>query len=316
MKEGRFEKNQFEEYTRVRPLNVHKWFFSLVALAAIGLFATVASQQLLEPDGLRGAVNPITVAAIAVFAFIIPGIYFVQLMYFFATFEKRKQAALISTLAKLGWSIGTYPRIQDWPVVPSGIIHNLSKEGQQIPLFLKFEGDVVGQPAEIVVLDARYFAMPRYAAMLYIHIALQDSYPHTIVDGKDGFFKTDIRATTRDIHNIQLEGELSDYFTVFALKDDPQSALYTLTPDVLIHLLEYGTNFNIEVIGNSLYIFSQPRHLESAEDFAKFMNLAFYLSKQFTKRAAARGVQQGEFRYNSENVHKRLDIVPHFVQSQ
>ena len=301
----KFTSQQFNSYCEYQRPTVAGWYvgFGLVVLLFCILSVVLKPQG---PTQMQIMLFGILTAAIL---FIIPISLGILWWIRLDRFSKNKEILLIDLFLKIGWERGVYAAIQDYPVVPSSIVHNLNPEQDwQFPRYMTFQGSLEGLPLECVFLDARPFVLDSKKAYLYLHIALPDSYPHTIVDGKDGLLRHDIAKQSNSVDVVKLEGGLDEFFNVYTIKDSGQNALYTLTPDIMEHLVDYGVAFNIEVIGNSLYVFSNPWNLEDAELFASFMNLAHYLAKEFNQRARGRGIRKGEFRYISDYAQNRMEI--------
>ena len=311
-----YTQEQFESYCKVKPPSALVWGIStLLPAFGLSILALLISRPLridgATPDPSLQLITNILTGII----FVTPFITYAWWWLAMSRFTAKKEKALGDTFRGMGWGLGTFPEIEKWPVAESSIVHDLSlKSSSQIPDYLRFNGQFETNPAQCVLLDARYFSSPTRSAFIYLHVALRNSFPHTIVDGKDGIARHDLPARVGNVERLKFEGELHKYFTVFTIKGAGKDALYVFTPDLLEQLLDYGVGFNIEVIGNSLYIFAQPRLFETSKGFASFMNLAAQLTKEFNQRSH---ISKGEqFRHDPDYAKRRMDVTSRFQLAQ
>lgn len=317
MKQKPFTPQQFQAYCKLKPPSVLKIYLSILTISLVATVVIVTATSALRTSGQQLTNTMELVIGIMTGIVIIgPAFLFGRWLYRSIHFSKAKRQQLIKTFQALDWSHGTRPDIEDWPIVPSSIIHNLNpKNTWQVPRYLRLLGQLDSNPAECAWLDARYFfSSPQKSAFIYCHVALNDSYPHTIVDGKDGLFQNDLPARKGNVEHVSLEGTLHKHFDVFTIKGSGQKALYTLPPNVLEKLYDYGTAFNIEVIGNSLYVFAQPKELETARGFANFMNISLYLTRELNRRHRQPNPEGQPFRYISDYAQSRMDITTSMQQ--
>lgn len=301
-----FKAEDFSPYTSLKTTSAVKWWLLTGFGATLGIVVAVLLFFITENEQLLAVLTALCFPIAPLISGIVWLVRDVQ-------FEKLRRQTLVTTLNTLGWSSGLYPAMKDWPVVPSSLLHNLEPGGIQAPVVAHVQGKLQSQPAEMIFLDARYFTSDGKSAFAYIHVALQDSYPHTIVDGHDGILRSDLVAKVGNVEKVLLEGTLANQFHVYTVKGVGQDSLYTLTPDILAHILDYGTDFNVEIISNSMYVLASPDHLQDPQKFANFMNLALYLTKQFGIRAKARGIKDGEFRHNPTYAQTRMDVSISFI---
>ncbi len=280
-----FTPDQFKGYAKLKPPSSLKYYLVTIVLGCIGaLLLLIITIPVRDNPGLMSVSMERLLKFLSSLIIIVPGLLLFRWLYRSVRFAQIQLQSLITTFEKFGWSPQAYPKIDDQPMVPSSIIHNLDPEHNwQVPQYLRILGEFDNNPAECVWLDARYFNTSR--AFVYCHVSISNYYPHTIVDGKDGLFQNDLPINKGNVEKVSLEGNLYKYFNIFTIKDCGQNALYTLPPDVLEKLYDYGTAFNIEVIGNSLYIFSQPEKLKTAEGLANFMNISLFLTRKLSKNS-------------------------------
>lgn len=305
MKTQEFTPDQFHKFCRLRPLKISRVFLGIFVFSLFAAFATGYLSYI--SNTLRLSDSSINLIAGLVLG--VPAATLLFWLYKSIQFSKLKQRALYEVFDDLGWQTDTEPQIEKWPISPSSIVHNLSSNNpEQAPRYLRFLGDFDNYPAECVWLDARFFDIN--TSFIYMHIGLRYSYPHTIVDGKNGMLRNDLPAHIGNAEEVSPEGNLHKYFKVYTLKEQGQAALYTLTTNVLEKIYDYGTNFNIEIIGNSLYIFSRPNLLDDENGFTNFMNLSLYLSRTLSKSRLNN--HESSYKYNSDYSHTRMDITSHY----
>ena len=187
-----FKADDFKPYTSLKAASAVKWWSLTILATILAIIIAILTFFVTENEQLLGIMIAICFPIAPFASGIVWLVRDVQ-------FEKTKKQALFTTLDKLGWSRGVYPAINDWPVVPSSLLHNLEPGGIQAPVVARMQGRLEHQPAELVFLDARYFTSDGKSAFAYIHVALQDSYPHTIVDGNDGILRSDLVAKVRNV---------------------------------------------------------------------------------------------------------------------
>lgn len=85
---------------------------------------------------------------------------------------------------------------------------------------------------------------------------------------------------------LELEGNFGAYFTLYCPKDFERDAFYVLTPDLMVLLIDYGADFDIEINGNYVFFYHRPfifDEKQTAELFAIIATLGNAVFAQ-TKR--------------------------------
>lgn len=96
-----------------------------------------------------------------------------------------------------------------------------------------------------------------YAGILVVK--LPRKLPNVIFDSKsDNFMGISSlgNATPSSSQKIQLEGDFNKYFDVYVPKNYTRDVLYFLTPELMQLLIQEGKDYDIEVIGDELYIYN------------------------------------------------------------
>ncbi len=96
----------------------------------------------------------------------------------------------------------------------------------------------------------------------YVHIRLSRQLPHMVLDARDnnalGRFSNLPDVFNRN-QTLKLEGNFNNYFTLYAPAEYARDALYVFTPDVMAALIDSGSKYDLEVMDNSLWIYSKGR---------------------------------------------------------
>lgn len=91
----------------------------------------------------------------------------------------------------------------------------------------------------------------------YARLALQRRLPHMVLDAKsNNFWKFSNLSTAFDTsQTLALEGDFNNYFTLYVPKQYERDALYVFTPDVMKAMVEYGKDYDIEVVDDQLFLY-------------------------------------------------------------
>ncbi|WP_232531965.1 hypothetical protein [Microbacterium halophytorum] len=91
---------------------------------------------------------------------------------------------------------------------------------------------------------------------------------------------------------LRLEGDFSDVFEVSVPAGYETAALYVLTPDLMVALLDNADDVDMEVVGGVLHVYLAPLDLTDPGDLARLLNVAAVLHDGFFRRTR---------RYRDEN---------------
>ena len=91
----------------------------------------------------------------------------------------------------------------------------------------------------------------------FLAIHLGGSLPHIILDAKanDGFMGG-IEVQLNDQSTFSLEGDFSRHFTLYCPPGYERDALYILTPDLMVDLLDESLVFDVELIGDWMFVYA------------------------------------------------------------
>lgn len=96
----------------------------------------------------------------------------------------------------------------------------------------------------------------------YVKIPLKRNLPHMVLDGKaNNLFGivTGLSDSFDRSQKLSLEGDFDKYFTLYAPKEYERDALYVFTPDVMQTLIDEGRHYDMEIVDNELFIYSNVR---------------------------------------------------------
>ena len=113
----------------------------------------------------------------------------------------------------------------------------------------------------------------RYAVSIwgYCKITLERSVPQIFLDSKkndrsmyegDGSFPIDFPKDQK----VELEGDFSSHFTVYAPRGYDSDVRYILTPDLMATLLDESEGYDVEITGNTLFFYRPKAFDFSSKD--------------------------------------------------
>lgn len=124
----------------------------------------------------------------------------------------------------------------------------------------------------------------------YIRFTLPRRLPNMVLDAKanNKMFKSSLPAYIQKDQVMSLEGDFSKYYTVYVPKKYERDALYIFTPDIMELLIETGAQYDVEIVDDSLYVYSNKRfRFDSVEFMKEIIWLIEALSEKFSRRVDA-----------------------------
>lgn len=108
--------------------------------------------------------------------------------------------------------------------------------------------------------------------------------PHLMVDGKrNGSLRKILPGSTR----LSFEGDFDRHFTVYVPSGYERDALELFTPDVMVCLIDYGKNWDIEIIEDQLIIASsRVRPGTDRDEVAAMLHFAELLGGEIGHQAS------------------------------
>jgi hypothetical protein len=121
----------------------------------------------------------------------------------------------------------------------------------------------------------------------YIKFSIPRNVPHLLLDAKSNnlFGKlSNLPKLTKD-QQLSLEGDFNNYFTLYAPNSYEADALYILTPDVMQTLLDNTKDFDVEIVDNNVFIYSNiPFDLTDSQELQDVLHIVSLLSKDVTEQ--------------------------------
>jgi len=91
----------------------------------------------------------------------------------------------------------------------------------------------------------------------YARIDLPRKLPHMLLDAKsNNFIASNLPISFSKDQRMSLEGDFDKHFTLYAPEKYKRDALYVFAPDVMAQLIDEGSAYDMEVIDDSLYLYS------------------------------------------------------------
>lgn len=131
-----------------------------------------------------------------------------------------------------------------------------------------------------------------------LRITLTRKLPHIVLDNRsNNFLNISNLPTYKGRQKLQLEGDFNKYFDLYVPAGYERDALYFITPELMQQLIDYGAKFDIEIIDNYLYIYSEkPFKLQKEETIRGLFTLIHLLGGE---------VQENTQRYSDANIGNR-----------
>ena len=131
----------------------------------------------------------------------------------------------------------------------------------------------------------------------FLAVHLGGNLPHIILDAKanDGFMGG-IGTQFADQPTVSLEGDFNRHFTLYCPVGYERDALYILTPDLMVDLLDESLAFDVELIGEWLFVYAMKPF--DSTDPALYERL-FRIVETVGSRAARRSTNYRDDQYSS-----------------
>lgn len=154
----------------------------------------------------------------------------------------------------------------------------------------------------------------------YMMIQLDKEVPHIFIDSKDNnrnrLFYRNHAGDYAKSQKLSFEGDFDTHFSVLVPDDYGRDAKYILTPDVLHALIEYGKEYDFELMGNTLIMFKHGfADLSDAKTLETMLSKATRFASEFrkqTKYYVDERAAQGEVQSIGEKGQKLRTAFPWF----
>lgn len=229
------------------------------------------------------------------FFIIIFGIFLGVIVY--VVWRSLKQSALTALRAK-SFAEANKLRLlghadtQD-PTLHPGLIFQLGSDRQFVPAF-EFPNN-----ANTIVGNYQYTTGSgknrRVHQHGFVRIRLSRKLPHVLLDATSNNFMRRVSnlSTFKDEQKIELEGDFNQYFNTYAPVNYGRDTLYWLTPELMELLKIHMSSYDIEVVDNYVYVYSQGSFSMNEQTMPKLLDLAAWLHHEF---------EENTDRYSDERV--------------
>jgi len=111
----------------------------------------------------------------------------------------------------------------------------------------------------------------------YLHVALSAPSTHYLLDAKanNRFGEGSVAWSLQTSQKLLLEGDFTEYFTLYCPPGRERDALQIFTPDVMALLIDHGAAWDVEIIDDNLFVYSsrtlsptRPRDIQRLLQFA------------------------------------------------
>lgn len=137
----------------------------------------------------------------------------------------------------------------------SGMIFD-EGHSRQIPEALRFTSGVEIGNYQYVTGSGKNRQTHVYA---YAKVPLGRHLPHIVLDARQNNFlgMSNLPDTFKANQRLELEGDFNKHFNLYAPKQYERDALYIFTPDVMATMIDNGERYDMEIVDDMLYIYSQ-----------------------------------------------------------
>lgn len=99
----------------------------------------------------------------------------------------------------------------------------------------------------------------------------------------------DVYRKNQSLVRVQLEGNFNQRFYVYTTPGAERTAFEVLTPDVMASMLDNGSNYNIEITADRLYVIKENLRVTSGVQLAEFIRHALIIAGQVNEQVNGRG---------------------------
>lgn len=121
----------------------------------------------------------------------------------------------------------------------------------------------------------------------YALMKLDKRVPHIFIDSKsnNSWLQRNHAKDYASSQQLKFEGDFNDHFTVLVPDDYGRDATYILTPDILQALIQYGKDYDFELMDNTLVMFKHGQaNLSDAKTLETILAKATQFAGEFRKQ--------------------------------
>ena len=117
----------------------------------------------------------------------------------------------------------------------------------------------------------------------YASVELPRPMPHMLLDARSNDILRKKSSLPEGYHakELRLEGGFEKYFRLFAPEGYERDALYIFTPDVMVALMEHGGAYDMEIIDNRMYFYTNKElKIENQAEVSEFLVMIDVIRKE------------------------------------
>jgi len=227
------------------------YIFFLMLWIIIGMVIIAGTIDHLDTGYLFGFGSPLPFTAIAMLALIPIGFYIYKHI---SNKEKQFEDGFKNFLESNNFKPSSYLEIKEGS---RPFVYGL---GSRNELNLEFNGTINTTGFDNFVYT--YYVNRKNSEKAYpftiMHLSLSKTLPHLVLDSRknDGVVSSIPRYFSDD-QRIELEGDFDDYFDLYAPNGYEIEALDIMSPDFMQMLIDFHTDFDVEIDDKSVYIISK-----------------------------------------------------------
>lgn len=135
----------------------------------------------------------------------------------------------------------------------------------------------------------------------YMALKLPRKLPHIVLDAKRGSFfgLSNLPVAFKGVQKLGLEGDFSNYFTLYCPEKYERDALYIFTPDIMAMMIDLGAKYDVEIVDDRLFLYGRGhvRHFNR-----ELYEGVFTLLNVFGKKMHARVDYYADYRINDRAI--------------
>ncbi len=131
----------------------------------------------------------------------------------------------------------------------------------------------------------------------YLRLPISEIFPHVVLESeRNNTLNLDTvpQGISRK-NSLSLEGDFDHFFSLYAPEDMKANALYIFTPDIMALLIDDEHAFDLEIVGDSLYLYTPGLVIAERSVIARFVDFVNTIGQKIElKSNRARGAIDAE----------------------
>ncbi|WP_022900486.1 hypothetical protein [Humibacter albus] len=251
-----------------------------VVVAALGYFVVAAAVAFyLLPVGFELAGIALLASQVAV---LLVG---AALVFYVATTVRRAdgmRAALLHIAAALGWEYLDDVSDRIWG---GSIDEQIPRTRRRSTAYLDARGTALPFDSAARTFTVGSGDGARTYATRAVRIPLQAEAPRIVLRSRAGHGALSaLPRTPNSVRELRLEGNFSDVFQVSVPAGYERDALYLLTPDLMVILLDHAADLDLEIVDGTLHVYLPSEDLTKQDRLEQFVMVIAALHERFGRR--------------------------------